>query len=169
MIQKNRQGKKKSLCEKSMQLMVNIIKFSSFSLATMNLGDNQDANRPVRLIPIEPFTSFPSNSQLSKRKRSQAPLSKFYLMEQNAGDQSIPSSPSVIFGTKDDSIDDGSFSDYIKRFHRRNQDDVNTEIMNGKATSYIRRFHEKNSGDYSLAASTGFPLVLPPPPPPLKK
>ncbi|KAL2253515.1 UNVERIFIED_CONTAM: hypothetical protein Sindi_0146200 [Sesamum indicum] len=122
----------------------------------MTLGDKQAKNGAVGLVPIDPFTGFSSN--LSRSKKSQALLSKSYVMEQGAaGDDDH-----VIF---DDSVDDGSFSDYIRRFHRRNlQSEMNTD---GKANAYIRRFHEKNSREYTLAPSTGFiPMVLPPPPNP---
>ncbi|KAK4429916.1 hypothetical protein Salat_1292300 [Sesamum alatum] len=125
----------------------------------MSLGDKHAKNGPVDgLVPIDPFTSFSSN--LSRSKKSQALLSKSYVMEQGAGDD-------VIFGAEDDDrvVDDGSFSDYITRFHKRNlQSEMNTD---GKANAYIRRFHEKNSREYTLAASTGVvPMVLPPPPNP---
>ncbi|PIN18032.1 hypothetical protein CDL12_09288 [Handroanthus impetiginosus] len=65
-------------------------------------------------------------------------------------------------GTKDDCLDDDNFSDYIERFHKRNKNELNTEITNGRATAYSGTFHEKNSGDYSFG---GYPLVLPPQPP----
>ncbi|KAG8366239.1 hypothetical protein BUALT_Bualt17G0055800 [Buddleja alternifolia] len=159
MTQKNMRIQKKSLCEKSMQLMVNIIKISSLSLATMNLGDNEhNPNSPLLKLTNDPIEPFSSNSQ----KRSSQAKSKVqtYLKEQDDHSRSFE-------GIVDD---DGNFSDYIKKFHKRNQNEMNKAIINGKASAYIRRFHEKNGRDHSLATSTAnVPLVLPLPPPLLKK
>lgn len=144
MIDRRRQ-EKESVCEKSMQLMLNIIKLSSFSLATMNLREKHKAKDGTKS-----FTSFfSSDSETSKSKRSEAPLSKSYLMEEAAaGDH---------------------FSDYIKRFHKKTKNDEEVNNTDGKAGAYIKKFHQKNSRHYSLAAPTSLPLLLPPPPPSINK
>lgn len=140
MVEKKRQAME-SVCEKSMQLMVNIIKLSSFSLATMNLREKHKTNDRIKS-----FTGFfSSNSETSKSKRSEAPLSKSDLMEEDAA------------GDRRD------FSKYIERFHMKTKnDEVNTDR---KAGAYIKKFHHKNSRHFTLAAPTSLPMVLPPPPP----
>lgn len=157
--------KSKSLCEKSMDLVVNIIKLSSLSLVAINMGEKHDTNRPFISTPIDPFSS----SARTRGYKAQASKSKMqtYLMEEDAGVTSHSLS-TMIYG---DHIDDATFSDYINRFHKRiqNEVNVNTDVTNGKTSPYVKRFHQKNSHDNNLAASAGFPLVTPPPLPSLKK
>ncbi|PIN24924.1 hypothetical protein CDL12_02312 [Handroanthus impetiginosus] len=137
--------KNKSLCEKSMEVMVNIIKLSSFSLATLNLCDS---NRPTTPTPNKPLTSL-SNSEFSESKRSQSQVNKSkmltYLKEQDAGGP-IHSSSTTAYGGD---IDDQTAA-FIERFHNKKQHEMNTEVADGKA-------------------SGSFPLVVPPPPSRLKK
>ncbi|KAL7149040.1 hypothetical protein ABFS83_05G013000 [Erythranthe nasuta] len=114
----------RSFCEKSMEVMVNIIKLSSLSLATLSLGEEHNKSGPASAI-IRTFSNS-SNSQLSKSKKSQAPSSESkmqtYLMERDAGDPTLSSSKIIDRRNQENHIknDDGSFDDYIERFHKRN-------------------------------------------------
>lgn len=132
---------KKSACEKSMELVVNIIRISAFSLAAMNLGDKRSGGER---LPLKPST----NSQVRKSNKSPK-LTESYFKEDDAAN----------LGT----TDEGNFSDYIARFHERNRSE-NEAITDGRAAAFIRKFHEKNSRLYASAA----PPLLPLPPPPKK-
>ncbi|KAL7110250.1 hypothetical protein ACP275_05G012900 [Erythranthe tilingii] len=121
MAHKNR-IKDRSFCEKSMEVMVNIIKLSSLSLANLSLVEEHNTSGPT----APTFSSNLSNSQLSKSKKSQAPSSESkmqtYLMERDAGDPTLSSSKIIDRRNQENHIknDDGSFDDYIERFHKRN-------------------------------------------------
>ncbi|KAL8532576.1 hypothetical protein ACS0TY_008965 [Phlomoides rotata] len=111
--------KSKSLCERSMELVMNIIKLSSCSLPAQNLSEQNPRFVPTR---VDPFSGS-SNSRFIKSKKSQAHEAskskmQIYFMEEDAG---VTSHSSVYKNRIDD---DETFSDYITRFHRRNRNEA---------------------------------------------
>ncbi|CAK9165170.1 unnamed protein product [Ilex paraguariensis] len=159
-------NRKKSLCEKSMQVVVNIIKLSSFYVAGLNLGSNggvPEGNIAVLNAPVQPSNALPSSQQSRSQRLQETELgskSFTYLTGSDEGERSSY----MVCGTNNN---DSRFSDYIKRFHDRNMNELNTASINGKVSEYIRRFHEKNPYD-SMKGSKGLPFILPPPPPQAK-
>ncbi|KAI7994034.1 hypothetical protein LOK49_LG11G01369 [Camellia lanceoleosa] len=145
MSKKANNHKNKSLCEKSMQMVVNFIKLSSISLASLSLGTTSvghtlpDQNRSGRKGIVPPKNVLKvSQIQGSQTQKSQEPesdsMSYSYLM-----DPSENKGSSDMVSEVNDSTDN-RFSDYIQRFHDKNRRD-------------------------SITASKGLPYILPPPPP----
>ena len=143
---------RKSLCEESMLVFVNILKLSSISFTSRNLvtksdhhdhnhiDDRQYSDEATPLVPVPPT---------QRRKMSQKPPQK--------------SKRSYVMLPEHDetrTIVDGKFSDYIKRFHEKTASD----LENAKATNFIKRFHEKNLKDLNNESMRRPNYVLPPPP-----
>ncbi|PIA62351.1 hypothetical protein AQUCO_00200386v1 [Aquilegia coerulea] len=132
---------KKSLCEKTMQIAVNIIRVSSLSFAKKSLGTSAGLPRMIHgdhesgtIIEIE------SVSQGNEQRRLQEPVNS-----------SKPSSYVLNPSEK-------KASSYVMR------DGMNVD---GRASDYIQRFHEKNrihTADLKVS-----PYLIMPPPPPLIK
>lgn len=171
MTQKHMMQEKKSLCEKSMQIVVNIITLSSFSLASINLGGTTNKHHKISQSSTNNVSKI-SSSQLEKGnyKKSQVPKTKstFYtfVKEHDQGDESKKSSSCLVHQNNIDHDQDGIFSDYIKKFHKRNQDDLSNlsaQITNHKASNYIKKIHERNNHEFF--ATAGLPLIRLPPPP----
>ncbi|KAF5178767.1 hypothetical protein FRX31_031642 [Thalictrum thalictroides] len=109
---------KKSLCEKTMQIAVNIFRVSSLSLAKKSLGTSA-AGLP-RLIPgdhesgriIEIDSVSQGNEQLRSQEAVNSSMPSSYLLNPNV---------------------DGRASDYIQRFHEKNR----IHSTNLKVSSYI--------------------------------
>ncbi|CAN1836222.1 hypothetical protein LINPERHAP1_LOCUS34696 [Linum perenne] len=131
-----------SLCEKSMKVVVNIIRLSSFSIAKMSLGTaGSGSGSPVLKRNLAPMTNSavatkePLLPQIPGSRRSQEPQTrsnhKSFLMEPGKGN--------------------GSSSCMVHE---------ESSVIDGKASDYIRKVHEKNRNDASKLA----PLILPPPP-----
>lgn len=160
MTQKSKVQEKKSLCEKSMEIVVNIITLSSFSLAAINLGGTNNKNHKSSHSSIN--VSKVSSFQLQKgnNKKSQVPTTKsrFYVKERDQGEKS---SRLVHENTEQDQ--DENFSDYINKFHKRNRDDLSAAVTNRKASTYIKKFHERKN--HESLATAGLPLLVLPPPP----
>ncbi|CAL5431208.1 unnamed protein product [Camellia sinensis] len=145
MTKKANNHKNKSLCEKSMQILVNFIKLSSIYLASLSLGTTTvghtlpDQNRPGQkgIVPAKNVLKV-SQIQGSQTQKSQEPesdsMSYSYLMDpsENKGSSHMVSEVN--------DYTDNRFSDYIQRFHDKNRRD-------------------------SITASKGLPYILPPPPP----
>ncbi|KAH6763174.1 hypothetical protein C2S52_020607 [Perilla frutescens var. hirtella] len=136
-----------------MELVVNFIKLSSTSLAALIMWENRDHTN--RAAVADRFSNY-SNSNFIKSRRSQAeasePKTKTYVIEHDAG---LTGYSSAIIISEDHAADN-VFSDYIYRFHRRNQDELNREASNGKVSSHIT----KNSNNHTLATSAaGFPRL----------
>lgn len=129
----------KSLCEKSMKMVANIIRLSFFSIARMSLGAgghpaavgrNLEHVTHVReTVKIDDNNSMPSQSPGSRRSQQPQSSSRLsYLIEPDE---------------KDDS------SHVIRE-----------ELgVDGRASAYIRRVHEKNRSNYDAAKHS--PLILP--------
>ncbi|XVE54884.1 hypothetical protein DITRI_Ditri03aG0118200 [Diplodiscus trichospermus] len=138
----------KSLCEKSMKMVMNIIKLSSFSIAKMILGETGHPTEPKNLttethsdmvtdevvLPQPPF----SGSQRSEKLQiSSKP--RLFMMQQPGG----ANEPLMAHEERSDS--DGMFA------------------------AYIRKVHEKNRSNLHEALKLS-PFILPPPPmPPNRK
>ncbi|KAA8540889.1 hypothetical protein F0562_024973 [Nyssa sinensis] len=114
---------KRSLCEKSMKIVANIVKLSSFSIAKISLGT---AGPPPRTKNLASFDSDKVvNDPLLPRfpgSRSQEPQcsskSVSYLIEPIEGNEFVD----VICEEK--SID-GRASAYITKVHEKNRHDLN--------------------------------------------
>ncbi|MCD9637665.1 hypothetical protein HAX54_021072 [Datura stramonium] len=157
-----------------MQIVVNIITLSSFSLAAINLGGTTNKHQKNSQSSINNNVSkIPSSHKLEKGnyKKSQVPRTKtnFYtFVKELHADQgeSKKSSSCLVHENNIDHDQDGIFSDYIKKFHKRNQDDLSNlsaQVTNHKASTYIKKIHEKNN--YESLATAGLPLIRLPPPP----
>ncbi|KDP31170.1 hypothetical protein JCGZ_11546 [Jatropha curcas] len=109
-----------SLCEKSMKVVVNIIKLSSFSLAKMSLGETGPSVVTKNLPSVtgsikdakEPLLPELPGSRKSQQVRSRSkPVS--FVMQPDEGNGSS-------YVIHEDSIIDGKASDYIRKFHEKN-------------------------------------------------
>lgn len=137
---KNKSRSNNSLCEKSMKMVTNVIRLSSFSIARMSLGiATQPAPEPAGKIPSSYPATFIKGSptaQFPESLRSQEPLNIkkpiAYLIEPTE------SGKSSLYAVNDKSVD-------------------------GRASDYIRRVHEKNRHDSNEAMSFSA-FVIPPPP-----
>ncbi|KAG5604264.1 hypothetical protein H5410_025756 [Solanum commersonii] len=154
-----------------MQIVINIITLSSFSLASINFGGTTNKHQKNSQSSTNNISNI-SSFQLEKGnyKKSQIPKTKsnFYtfVKEHDQGESKKSSSCLVHQNNIIDHDQDGIFSDYIKKFHKRNQDDLSNlsaQITNHKASNYIKKFHEKNC--YESLATAGLPLIRLPPPP----
>ncbi|KAL2543101.1 Uncharacterized protein Adt_04079 [Abeliophyllum distichum] len=108
--------KEQSLCEKSMELMVNIIRLLSFSLARINLADRSHVNflNGSSSTSAAAVDAGSGGSKTSQAMESNSKL-QTYLMEE---------------------LDEGEvdgFSNYIRNFHPRNQNESETAIINAEA------------------------------------
>lgn len=162
MTQKNKVQEKKSFCEKTMQIVINIITLSSFSLASINLGSTTNKHQKNSQSSTNNISTI-SSFQLEKGnnyKKSQIPKTKsnsYTFVKEHGQEESKKSSSCLVHQNNiiDHDYQDGIFSDYIKKFHKRNQDDLsnlNAQITNHKASCYIKKFHEKNC--YEIAYSS---------------
>ncbi|CAO2829100.1 unnamed protein product [Amaranthus hypochondriacus] len=135
---------RKSLCEESMLVFVNILKLSSVSFTRRNLAtksdhhnhDHQYSDDGPPLVPV-PATQRSKMSRKSKRS---------YVM--------LPEDEETR------AIVDGKFSDYIKSFHEKTAND----LENAEATNFIKKFHDKNLKDFNNESMRRPNYVLPPPP-----
>ncbi|KAJ4712233.1 Homeobox-leucine zipper protein [Melia azedarach] len=136
----NGKDRNKSLCQKSMKMVVNIIKLSSFSIANMSLGVAGASAATKNLGPVtdsvmlanEPLLPQFSGSRRSEKPQNSAkPVS--YLMEPNRGDE----------------------SSYVIHDEK--------SVIDGMASAYIQKVHQKNRIDFSETSNLP-PYILPPPP-----
>ena len=134
----------KSLCEKSMKMVVNIIKLSSFSIAKMSLGATGHPTATKNLTTptdsdmvtgelLQPPFSVSQRSE--KLQNSTKPYS--FVMQPGRGNE-----PLMVHEEKRDS--DGMFA------------------------AYIRKVHEKNRSNLHEISKLS-PFILPPPPTPLSR
>ncbi|KAG5230071.1 Serine/threonine-protein kinase [Salix suchowensis] len=93
-----------SICEKSMNMVVNIIRLSSFSIATMSLDH----------LPL--MTQIPGSRRSQESHGSSKPIS--FVMQPDEGN----GSSRVIH--KENSFIDERASDYIRRVHEKNRKDA---------------------------------------------
>uniref|UniRef100_A0A7C8ZSQ7 Uncharacterized protein n=1 Tax=Opuntia streptacantha TaxID=393608 RepID=A0A7C8ZSQ7_OPUST len=157
---------RRSLCEESMLVFVNILKLSSLSLAKRALVPRSSDDHDQNPLPKEktdhddeggttpPFVPVPQ-PQRSKRSQQQPESQLSYVMLPKE-DLAAASLSTVV---------DGQFSEYIRRFHEKTNNDIQNAIVEGKAADYIKRFHEKNLNDLNNESMMRRPhFVLPPPP-----
>jgi len=156
---------RRSLCEESMLVFVNILKLSSLSLAKRALVPRSSDDHDQNPLPKEktdhddegsttpPFVPVPQ-PQRSKRSQQQ-PESKLSYVMLPKEDLAAASLSTVV---------DGQFSEYIRRFHEKTNNDIQNAIVEGKAADYIKRFHEKNLNDLNNESMRRPHFVLPPPP-----
>ncbi|KAB2001966.1 hypothetical protein ERO13_D11G031200v2 [Gossypium hirsutum] len=129
----------RSLCEKSMKMVANIIRLSSFSIAKMSLGEPTTATTksPVPTTGSDTFTDEPSRFSGSHKQTRSKPYS--FMMEPAASD--------------------GNESRMVRE---------EKEHSDGRFAEYIRKVHEKNRRN-SHEASKHSSYILPPPPTPLRR
>ncbi|KAJ6760611.1 hypothetical protein OIU79_025449 [Salix purpurea] len=131
-----------SICEKSMNMVVNIIRLSSFSIATMSLGSPSPPVISKRLVSVAagsvPAAKEPLMTQIPGSQRSQ---------------ESHGSSKPISFVMQPD---EGNGSSRV--IHK----DQNS-CIDERASDFIRRVHEKNRND-AVEASKHSPHIPPPPP-----
>ncbi|KAE8697633.1 Detected protein of unknown function [Hibiscus syriacus] len=137
----------KSLCEKSMKVVVNIIKLSSFSIAKMGLGEATGhptaAKSPTSIMDSNTFVDgpmprAPRASGMSEKLQSRSKPYSFVMHPANGGNESLV----VREGKRDDG--------------------------DGKFAAYIKKVHEKKRSNLHEAAKLS-PYILPPPPTPLRR
>ncbi|KAF3640245.1 hypothetical protein FXO38_22214 [Capsicum annuum] len=153
-----------------MQIVMNIITLSSFSLATINLGGTTNKHQKISRSSTNNNSKI-SSFQLEKGnyKKSQVPRTKsnsYTFVKEHDQGESKKSSSCLVHQNNVDHDQDGNFSDYIKKFHKRNQDDLSklsAQVTNHKASTYIKKIHEKNN--HESLATAGLPLIRLPPPP----
>jgi hypothetical protein len=114
-----------SLCEKSIKMVANIIKLSSFSISKMTLGEGRQTAAPRSLEPLADSAmadNKPEPFRISGSRRSQQP--------QGGSKHSFLIEP----GEKNDSTYE-----------------IHEEMMSidGRASAYIRKVHEKNRNNYN--------------------
>ncbi|KAK6787702.1 hypothetical protein RDI58_016227 [Solanum bulbocastanum] len=135
---KNKSRSNNSLCEKSMKMVTNVIRLSSFSIARMSLGIATEpapggkitASYPATFIKVSPTAQFPESLRSQEPVNDKKPIA--YLIEPT---------------------ENGKSSLYA----------VNDETVDGRASDYIRRVHEKNRHDSSEAMKLSA-FIIPPPP-----
>ena len=138
----NNKGKRnKSLCEKSMKMVTNIVKLSSFSIAKVTLGTSE---------PYSPVTKKLVSFSGSVKVSNGPPLPQF------SGSQRAkePESRSNPISYLIEPVEGNMSSSYVIR---------EETSVDGKASDYIRRIHAKNRYD-SAEASSISPYIMPPPP-----
>lgn len=124
--------KKKSLCEKSMMLVANIIKLSSLSLSSTIYGTTFK-QPPIDAVPATAKVPSANVSMLPQVPRSQGSQEPESNSKQNYSyfiELEKENSSHVIC---ENDIDERA-ADYIKRTHERNRNDLNTA---SKRFSYI--------------------------------
>ncbi|TMW84931.1 hypothetical protein EJD97_024112 [Solanum chilense] len=131
---KNKSRSNNSLCEKSMKMVTNVIRLSSFSIARMSLGiatePSPGGKIPATFIKDSPTAQFPESLRSQEPVNVKKPLA--YLIEPT---------------------ENGKSSLYA----------VNDKCVDGRASDYIRRVHEKNRHDSNEAMSFSA-FIIPPPP-----
>ncbi|KAK9707318.1 hypothetical protein RND81_07G188600 [Saponaria officinalis] len=156
---------RKSLCEESMLVFVNILKFSSLSLArtvTTTTTTTTTQHHNSRKTVEKGITKIPSLGHKGKRsqKPEQIQASKYVMLP----DHDIKRGPSYRVIREEGGNVDGQFSDYIRRFHEKTEIDHQNAIVEGKAENFIKRFHEKNMSDLNNESMRRNNYVLPPSP-----
>lgn len=134
----NKSRSNNSLCEKSMKMVTNVIRLSSFSIARMSLGiatqpapvGKVPASYPATFIKGSPTAQFPESLRSQEPVNVKKPIA--YLIERTEGGKSSLNA-------------------------------INEKSVDGRASDYIRRVHEKNRHDSSEAMSFSA-FVIPPPP-----
>ncbi|KAF2311376.1 hypothetical protein GH714_022142 [Hevea brasiliensis] len=114
-----------SLWEKSMKMVVNIIKLSSFSIAKMSLGATGPTVVTKQLAPVTgsvmdadgPLLPQIARSHKSQQVRSRTKPFSFVMQPDDGND-----SPHTIY--EENSVIDGMASDYIRKFHEKNSYDA---------------------------------------------
>ncbi|GMJ04976.1 hypothetical protein HRI_004166800 [Hibiscus trionum] len=130
-----------SLCEKSMKVVVNIFKLSSFSIARMSLGETTATKSLPSAVTNSVVDGRPprSSSRMSEKLQSLSTPYSFVMQPERRGNYE----PRVVGEEKRDEEE-------------------------GKFAAYIRKVHEKNRGNLHEAAKLS-PYILPPPPTPLRR
>ncbi|KAL5722429.1 hypothetical protein ACHQM5_005952 [Ranunculus cassubicifolius] len=124
MANKTKRNNKKPLCERSMKIVLNIIKVSSLSLATMILGSPSRTRRTThgnckmetRVAEVTSVSKDNGSLKLKEPEKSLKPSS--YLFNPN---EEKASSYVICDGTNVDR----KASDYIERFHAKNRNHSN--------------------------------------------
>ncbi|OIT35385.1 hypothetical protein A4A49_20398 [Nicotiana attenuata] len=134
----NKSRSNKSLCEKSIKMVTNVIRLSSLSIARMSLGISvQPEAVKTPVTGPATFVKGSTTAQFPESLRSQEPLNIkkpiAYLIEPVKSDKSMHH---VI--------------------HEKNG-------VDGRASDYIRKVHEKNRHDSNEAMSFSA-FIIPPPP-----
>ncbi|XVF12037.1 hypothetical protein REPUB_Repub08aG0080300 [Reevesia pubescens] len=131
----------KTLCEKSMKMVVNIIKLSSFSIAKMSLGETGHPTTATKNLTPATHSDMVTDELLQPQLRSEKLQSRSkpysFVMQPGGENESL-----MVHEEKRDS--DGIFA------------------------AYIRKVHEKNRSN-SHEASKLSPYILPPPPTPINR
>ncbi|OAY30957.1 hypothetical protein MANES_14G072000v8 [Manihot esculenta] len=130
-----------SLCEKSMKMVVSIIKLSSFSIAKMSLGATEPAVVTKKLAPVTGSVMDANGPLLPQIPRSHK--------SQQVRSRSKPFSFVM-------QPDEGNSSAYT--IHEENS------VIDGMASDYIRKFHEKNSYDAHFHEISNLSAYRPTPP-----
>lgn len=166
---------RKSLCEESMLVFVNILKLSSLSLArrtlvTSSSDNDDDYNHHHHQVSVPKKKA--TNNQKVVHHNTHVPESQRIKKSKGSKRSQKPEQPPesklsyVMLPEHDHEITtvDGKFSDYIKGFHEKTEKDLQNAILEGKAANYIKRFHEKNMKDLNNESMRRSHYVLPPPP-----
>ncbi|XVF50228.1 hypothetical protein PTKIN_Ptkin04bG0079300 [Pterospermum kingtungense] len=102
----------KSLCEKSMKMVVNIIKLSSFSIAKMSLGTSGTEHPSSPTKSLTPATDSDMVTDQLLQQSSSKPYS--YVVQPEGGNESM-----MVHQEKRDG--DGIFAAYIRKVHEKNR------------------------------------------------
>ncbi|KAF9624701.1 hypothetical protein IFM89_012994 [Coptis chinensis] len=136
-----KRNNKKSLCEKTMKIVVNIMKISSLSLAQMSLGSTAAPQTiTYENSSSDAFVEITRITQDSGQLRLQE-------LENSSNLSSLFLNPN-----------EGKASSYVIR---------EVKDVNEAASDYIHKFHDNNRKHASNFKVS--PYVIPPPPPPVVK
>lgn len=170
---------RKSLCEESMLVFVNILKLSSLSIARRTLvrtsdddNDNDDDDHQASVVLRKKAINSNLSAVRHRTTPSVVPVPNDSHKKKESKRSQKPEQPPesklsyVMLPEHDETATvDDQFTDYIRRFHKKTESDLQNATVEGKAANFIKRFHDKNKKDLNNESTRRSHYVLPPPPP----
>ncbi|KAL9268426.1 hypothetical protein AKJ16_DCAP17317 [Drosera capensis] len=154
--------------------MENLMKIGRL-MKTLSVATTKDYPTPEHRkiikedVVIPPVRAFSNGRSLQERQQDGSKRAQYPERGPNLSYVELPAvdhkekASSSSYVVHEASHADGKFSDYIRRFHQKAEDDLKNAIVEGKAADYIKRFHEKNRNDAKHESGrSSYPL--PPPP-----
>lgn len=184
-VRSNNKKKQNAICQQTMRIVVNVIKLSSITLASMSLR---------RTKPTSNATTTIAPSHLSVRNHEPSTMTKLAmsntqgvahsppLVKLNSGSKlmslkkppDMTKLPSYVVPETSTVGEKGSSSLYKKNVQEAQR--KMSRNVDSEASSFIRRFHEKNrkllwnsSNSKKSSTTSSNYIVLPPPPPPITR
>lgn len=186
-VRSNNKKKQNAICQQTMRIVVNVIKLSSITLASMSLR---------RTKPTSHATTAIAPSHLSMGKHEPSTMTKLAmgntqgvaysppLVKLNSGSRLMSlKKPSDMNNSKLSSyvvpeastVGEKGSSSLYKKIDQEPQRKMSRNV-DSEASSFIRRFHEKNrkllwnnSNSKKSSTTSSNYIILPPPPPPITR